>query len=185
MWLCWAGSCQHNDSSPTLWITTNLENFLPRPHALHSGPGGKKDTHVRGEFQTSENGWWARRRRRGKTGTKKTQPPDTFFFCPRCTLMFSRNSFVMTVLSGLRFQPLQGHDVISLAPPVMSRTCHQLPETEMGQHRAECMECDKIWGVGWSGWKRPEIVMGQHDLELQTLKLKFKVSWTELRQLIN
>ena len=120
-----------------------------------------------------------------KQELRKHSLQTLFFFCPRCTLMFSRNSFVMTVLSGLRFQPLQGHDVISLAPPVMSRTCHQLPETEMGQHRAQCMECDKIWGVGWSGWKRPEIVMGQHDLELQTLKLKFKVSWTELRQLIN
>lgn len=61
MWLCWAASCQHNDSSSTLWMTTNLKNFLHRPHALHSGQKKKKkDTHVRGEFQTSENGWWAR-----------------------------------------------------------------------------------------------------------------------------
>lgn len=92
MCLCWAASCRHNDSSSTRWKTANLENFLPRPHALHSEQEKKWGW---GGGRTSEKGVWNIRKwlmgwrketgTTGTTGTKKTRPPDIVFGTPWCS----------------------------------------------------------------------------------------------------
>lgn len=77
MWLRWAGSCQNNDSSSTLWITTNLENLLLHLLALHSAR--KKTQMWEEEFQTSENGWWLIRRGRRELQELRKRSLQTLF----------------------------------------------------------------------------------------------------------
>lgn len=74
----------------------------------------------------------------GTARAKKIQPQDNFFFFLLSSVYPDVPGELFCHDSPVRAAPstLQGHDVISLAPPVMKRSCHQLSETEMQQHQA-------------------------------------------------
>lgn len=95
--------------SPTQWFVFHSEYLLiwrtfcpaPMPHIQDKK---KKGAHVRGEFQTSENGWWARSGRRGLQELRK-HSLQTLLFPPSSVHpdvpkeLFCHDSPVRVVLS--------------------------------------------------------------------------------------